>query len=234
MPLAAIVVGGVDQGEANRIIRFLTADRGRISAMARGARSSKKRFRGLLDPGTRVRIELRRGRGSLVSVTEMDLVGSPNRVRTELERIALLAWGCEVCSALAPEDHAAPKLFTLLAVWLELLEGEVRPGVASRVALEAKALTFAGLAPVLDRCAHCGEPLDAETLFDLEMGGAVHRHCGTGRAIGPAYAELERLRWMPLANTLDQPVPQTPWMLADFIEHQLGKGLKSRAMLEML
>ena len=58
-----IVVGHVDYGEADRIVHLLTPEQGRVAAMARGARKSRKRFGGALDLGNRIRTHISRGKG---------------------------------------------------------------------------------------------------------------------------------------------------------------------------
>lgn len=232
-----IVVGSADFGEAHRIVRFLAADRGRVSVLARGARTSKKRFAGMLDPGTRLRVQLVRGRGSLWVMGDTDRLGGPKRAREELERIAMLAYACEVCGALASEEQPAPKLMKLLLVFLALLEADPTPGAASVLALEAKALTFSGLAPALVRCAECGDLLDdgGESLvFDPAAGGALHARCGGGRAVsGALLKQLERLRRTPLADTVSQGVPNSSLrLLAHTVEAHLGRGLRSRSLVD--
>lgn len=235
MSIEGIVVGGSDMGEAHRIVRLLTADLGRLSVLARSARRSKKRFAGMLDLGTRVRVEVSRGRGDLPVIQTIDRVGGPRRARADLDRIALLAYGCELCAALAAEDEPAPRLAQLLTVWLDLLEGEATPGGAARVALEAKALTFAGVAPVLDRCSACGDGLEGPCHFDASGGGARHPWCGGGRAVDAAVLfGLERLRRTPLAETLGLPEPAGAELMASALRAHLGRPLRSRALVDDL
>jgi len=230
-----VVVGVTDFGEAHRVVRLLSAARGRVAVMARGARRSKKRFAGLLDLGTRLRVQLGRGRGSLPVIAEADRLGGPRRARDGLERIALLAYGCELCGALAAEGEPAPKLHRLLEVWLELLEGPAEPGWASVVALEAKALTFAGIAPALTHCCSCGEPLDDPVVFDAASGGGHHARCGGGRATSAArLARLEVLRRTPLHDTVDPAHAvegPSPLLWAALTAH-LGRAPRSRALVD--
>ena len=233
--IEGVVVGGLDLGESDRLVRLLTAEEGRITVVARHARASKRRFAGLLEPGTLIRAHRSRGRGrSLTTLSDADRLAGPDVARTDLDRIALLGYGCEVCAALAPEDGAAGKLFQLLVVWLELLEGARPPTLAARLALEAKALTFAGLTPALAHCAACGDPIDDPAVFDPDSGGALHARCGGGAQVtAAAMIELEALRRTPLNDTLDHRVTLTsPWRLSDFVQHQLGRRLVSRGLLE--
>lgn len=231
--MLAVVVGAVDYGEADRIVRLLSVEEGRISVMARRARSSRRRFGGALDPGTLVQARVQRGRGALAVLGDVEVVQAPRRPRDDLDRLAYLAYGCEVCAALAPEHDPAPRLFRLLVTWLDLLEQDAAPGVASRVAMEAKALTFAGLGPRLDACARCEEPLEDPVVFDPEAGGGLHARCGGGAETDAATLALaERLRRTPLAETPGLPAPAHPWLLSDFVRHQLGRDLRSRALVD--
>ncbi len=233
--LAAIVVGTTDLGEADRWVQLLTAEEGVLRAVARHARASRRRFGGTLDPGTEVLAQVGRARGGNGGwvLHDASRVRGPDVARTEYERIAMLGYGCEVAAALAVEAQANPKQFGLLRAWLGLLEGPRVPTNAARCAFEAKALTFAGFAPSLARCATCGEPIDAPAVFDAESGGAVHGRCGGGASVSvDALLELEALRRTPMAQTLDHTVALAhPWLLSDFVQHQIGRALASRALL---
>lgn len=234
-PLEGIVVGWLDLGEADRILRLLTPTEGRISVAMRGARSSKRRFSASTELGSRVQLERSR-RGALPGVKDLERIEAPNRARSELERIGLLAYGCELCSALSPEGASADKLYLLLVSWLALLEGEATPDDASRASLEGKAMTFAGLSPALVRCVRCGEELSDPATFDAEAGGGQHARCGGGFAVPVrGLALLEELRRTPLADTPGRPLPrEVRWLLADFVQHQLGRALLSRTWLASL
>jgi len=233
-----IVVGGLEIGEADRIVYLLSDTQGRHRAVARGARSSKKRFAGKLDPGCRLELTTRGRRGGLPTITHLELVSGPRRAREDLDRLALLTYACEICGSLATEHQPAPKLFGLLATWLLLLEGPVTPAVPARIALEAKALTFAGLTPALGRCAACGQALDDPAVFDADAGGGMHQHCGAGRSIScGSLARFEAWRRTPMRELVDsdeQVATKEGWLLSDFIGHQLGRQLRSRGLLEDL
>jgi DNA repair protein RecO (recombination protein O) len=228
----AIVVGHHDLGESDRIVRLLTREQGRVDLVARRARASKRRFVGLLEVGTRLAVSWR-PRGELSTLATAELVRAANRARTDLVLIAYLTYGCELVGALAPKHLAAHKLYQLLVVWLDLLEATESPTRASRIALEAKALTFAGLAPALVRSAVTGAPTHGKVRFDMGAGGAVEPEEGRGGLVSSTALEaLEHLRRTPLAQTPGMAVPRgCSWLLADFAAHQLGRELRSRSWL---
>ena len=232
----AVVVGAVDLGEADRIFRVLTADQGRVSFVVRGVRSSRKRWAGVFDLGNVVRCRMGSMRASLPRLNEAECLSGPRRARQELDRVALLAYGLEVCAGLAPEHDEASKLYRLLRTWLLVLEADVAPASASRVALEGKALTFAGIAPRLVRCVRCGDEARNPLRFDAESGGVLHEHCGGGRMLdADVAAVVEGLRRTPLAETLGKEVPaEARSLLADFIEFQLARASRSRGLVDEL
>ena len=234
--LRAVVVGTFDIGETSRIVRFLTADRGRVAAVVRGARSSRRRQAGVLEPGSVVVIETRKSRGEIPDLVSFDLVKAPRRARAELERLAYLAYGCELCASLAPEEDAAPKLMGLLEAWTILLEEAAQVTTAHRTALEVKALAFAGYHPALTRCARCSEPLSEPCVFSVAGGGMRHSHCGEGKSMSlvwPAQAWVLLRRSMSEADAVKLD-PGDAWLLSDFAEYHLAHRLRSREFLETL
>jgi DNA repair protein RecO (recombination protein O) len=227
----AVVVGQLDVGEASRIVRLLSAEAGRSAVMARGARTSRRRFGGL-DIGVRAIVEVRKGRGELPVLASAETVRAPARARDDLLRIAWLAYGCELCASLAPEHERAPKLHGLLCAWLDRLEAD-EIGTAARAALEVKALAFAGFSPALVRCARCGRPIGDPARFDPDAGGMVHDGCGGGtRVPADAARAVDRLLHTSLADVRGDVPPGFPGLLADFACHHLAHGLRSRALAD--
>lgn len=228
----AVVVGRQDLGEADRIVRLLTADHGRVDVIARGARASRKRFGGALDPGTRLSVSWRRGRGELPLLTDAAVLASPRRAREDYGRLVLLGYGCDLLAVLSEHGLAGAKGFGLLGAWLARLEEGDVPTEAARIALEAKALTFAGLAPRTVSCVACGDALDDPAVFDVDGGGGMHARCGTGRPVAAAaLAHVEALRRRPLAEAEGTVDTEVRWLLADFVEHHTRRPLRARALL---
>lgn len=234
-PHDAVVLGMIDYGERDRIVRLLTPDLGRVSALARGARGSRRRFGGVLDLGARLQVMLRPGRGELWHLQEAELIEARLRLRETLLSMALLSYGSELVGAFAREHHAEPRLFGLLEVFLTVLDAATAPPAGMfRAGLEVKTLTCAGLAPILVRCARCAEPLVGLCHFSPDAGGALHPSCGAGEPVQAEFLQaLERARMTRLVELLDLELPAgPPWLLARFAEHHLQRGLSSRKWLE--
>lgn len=237
--LDAIVVGSVDTGEADRVVRLLTPGQGRVHALARRARAPRPRFGGVLDLGNQLQVKVAPGRDGLWHLHEATLQDGRLHAREDLDRLALLAYACELCGALAAVGQAEPRLYGLLetaAVLLDALTGP--PGPAFRAGLEGKALTFAGVLPRLDACVVCGEaPGDGPLGVAPARGGLVHGGCGPAPfAVSPAFlAALEAARRRPLRDSVDAPLPPGPaGLLAACAEAALDHPLRSRAVLDSL
>jgi len=235
----AIIVGVMAFREADTIVRLLTPTHGRITVLARNARRSARRFGGALDIGNRIDATIRPPRRGMWGLDEAALVDGRNSIRTDLSRIGLMAYACEICGRLAREEHPEPRLFGLLDMAATLLDAITDPpSTAFRMGLEAKALTFAGLAPVLDRCATCDAPPQDPMVLMPDTGVAHHSACvvGSGISISPGWLQaVEATRRAPLREHIDLPLPPGPsWALAHVIEAHLNSGLKSRKVLSAL
>lgn len=182
----AIVVGGTDFGEADRIVHVLGA-RGRESWFAHGARKSRRRFAGTLEPFATVRATLEpRRRQGMVVIASMVVERARTGIGAGLERLALAAYAAELCARVAPEGAEAPELEQILAAALDRLD--VAPGSrALRVALELVLLAPLGYRPDTHACVVCGREAPAGNVaFELSRGGVLcAEHAGAAPVIGP-------------------------------------------------
>src|SRR3954447_24067853 len=126
----AVVLRSIRYGEADRILHLYSRERGRIGAIAKGARRVKSRLGGRLEPLARVNLVLREGRGDLCTVTGVDTVDAHPGLR---ERWDSLQRGTQACeSVLRLLDSAEPNqpAYNLLCRELQLLA--TKPATATR------------------------------------------------------------------------------------------------------
>jgi len=235
----AIVVGVRAFKEADRMVDLLTPGHGRVTALARNARRSVRRFGGALDVGNRIEASLRPPRGGLWGLDEATVIDGRKSAHGDLDRLALLAYATEVCGRLAREAHPEPKLFGLLDVAATLLDAMTSPPSRQfQLGVESKALTFAGITPMLRCCATCGEASSVPMVIVAHAGGAHHAACipGGGRAVSLEWlAAAEAARRSPLKDSVSAHAPLGPqWALAEGIEAHIGGRLKSRRVLSAL
>src|SRR5512146_2023174 len=178
--LTAIVLRTVDTGEADRVVTLLSRERGKVAAFARGARASRRRFGGSLEPFTLVAAEVRERPGAellgLDSVAPLEAFGG---IRADLARIACAAYAAELARELVRDHEPHEDLFALLAAYLSALAAAPALPAGLR-AFELGALRAAGLLPRLDACAACGGRLpgdDHPLRLDPGRGGVICPAC---------------------------------------------------------
>jgi DNA repair protein RecO (recombination protein O) len=242
--LTAIVLRTVDYGESDRVVTLLSQERGKVSAFARGARASRRRFGGGLEPFTLLTAEVRERAGSdLLSLESISVQRGLGGIRGDLARIACASYAAELARELVRDHEPHGELYSLLEAYLKGLDvGPAHPGTLR--AFELRALAAAGLAPRLDACARCGGPLDPRggARFDPAHGGVLCATCAplAGPAqvqlSAPALAALARLAGEGLAGgaePLAAPVArEAREALTRFVEYQLGRRLQARRFLD--
>lgn len=109
----ALVLRTYKLGEADRIVVFLTRDRGKKRGVAQGARRPRSRFRGALEPLTEVRVAYfeREGR-ELVGLNYAEAVRSLLRVASP-ESLGCSHYVAELIDAWAADADADERLFRL-------------------------------------------------------------------------------------------------------------------------
>lgn len=171
----AIVLRSIRYGEADRILHLYTPDRGRLSAIAKGARRSRSRFGARLEPFFHIAVMLHEGRGELYTVTGVDTVNSHARLRDSASALDSAARACDAVGRLFETDDPHPEVFALLGNELSLLDQGVA-GPANALAFRLKLLLAAGILPQLGSCAGCGER-EHLTGFSAAAGGVVCSSC---------------------------------------------------------
>lgn len=176
----------VDFGESDRILHLLLPDAGRVTAIAKGARRSRRRFSGSLDLFQHLRVQIdRRSRGAMARLDQAVLLRSFGALRVDPSRFAVGCYLLELLDRLAPEGGAQAdtrRLFDFALASLELLSERPVDG-SLRTLLELRALDALGLRPELSRCVRCGAAAvqnGVAALFHVADGGAVCAACGGG------------------------------------------------------
>jgi DNA repair protein RecO (recombination protein O) len=178
----AIVLRSIRYGEADRILHLYTAQRGRVGAIAKGARKPKSRFGGRLEPFFRLDLLLHEGRGELLTVTQAATVAGYPRLRASAAALGAGARACDVVLRLLDSAEPNPPAYNLLCHYLSLLDDPGTPEAASlptALSFRLKLALAAGFSPELASCARCGE---AEHLvgFSGAAGGVVCASCEAG------------------------------------------------------
>ena len=203
----ALLLRCVDFSESDRVVHLLTPDLGRLTAMAKGARRSVKRFPGTLDVFNHLRIQLFRPRGNRMARLEQAVLVDPFlSLRESAARFGLASYLLEMLDRLSPEGGArrdTQRLFRF-ALAAQRCVGQSRPDRSLRTLLELRALDALGLRPELLSCVRCGNDImgPAPVAFHIGEGGSVCARCATD-AQGTIRVHLGTLRALQQALRLD-------------------------------
>lgn len=239
----AIVLGVVDYGESDRIVTLLGREEGKVSAFARGARASKKRFAGALSPFHLLSVRLVPRRGELFGLASCSVEETFLGLRESLEAIALAGYATELCRELCRDREPHPELFDRLEAYFSALaRGAIRP--EDRLAFELGALTEAGFAPRLDACVRCaGSAEGGNARFFPGQGGLLCGRCaltaGEGIALTPVALDLLRAAQSAPARVAEGApsggaLRECRLALRTYLRHTLGKDLRSLSVLRQL
>jgi DNA repair protein RecO (recombination protein O) len=238
----------VPYGDADLVVHLLVQARGRVSAFARGARKSARRFAGALEPFSVIEAMVTERRSAeLWSLHEATLLEGYPGLRADLSRLAHAGYAAELIHELTRAGEAADAHFALLADFLERLSRGAATSSRLR-ALELGALAAAGLAPELNSCARCGGELPPKgAALDPSAGGLCCARCAGPGALpltSGARLLLHQLQAGGLAAAdaplsadgsgrpadprgFEQAALQASPALSAFLGHHLGRTLRS-------
>ncbi len=227
-------------GETSKVVVLLSGARGKLRAVAKGARGSKSRYRSAFEPLSEVRCELYGRQGA-----ELYRLGGCELVRSgfsagghDLDAALSLCYFAELLDAFSLEGEAEPAVFRLAVAVVGALRADVPVPSVGRY-LEAWLLRLHGIYPPLDRCSGCGAPLaQGELRYDARARGFVCRACEP--ASGPVLSRATRVflgdvfRKPP--GALEAVAPEVAGPLEAFhqgmIGHHLERGLRSHRVLK--
>ncbi len=174
----AIVLKVFDYGESDKIITLLSADFGKITAIAKGAKRSKIRFVGKLEIFTRLNIRFADNKHSdMVRIDEAELLAPYPTLRKDYERYLCGHLVSELLLNWATVNDHDENLYNL-AVWTfsHIAEG---PPLSSLFLFQLHLLTILGFHLHLRSCTSCDRELDQALPFSFaaENNGLLCSHC---------------------------------------------------------
>lgn len=175
----AVVLKQFDLGESDRLITLYTKEKGKIKAVARGARKGKKSRSGLVLPFSYHKFTLYQGR-SLARINYVDSLAMHKQLREDLDYMAYASTVCEYIERAGLEEEADQALFSLLVVILEKLNDCSKNELLFYFTVfKAKLLLLLGVKPEIENCTICGSEMNLKgrTAFSVEQGGSICKKC---------------------------------------------------------
>ena len=177
----ALILRTYKLGEADRIVVFLTKDRGKKRGVAKGARRPRSRYTGALEPMTRAGVayyerELR----DLVRLNYVEPVQSPlaaiGSFGTSAAALGHVGYFAELIDEWAPEAHADERLYRLGSAVVDALTGGAPIDRLARY-FEYWLLRLQGVYPSVTSCPGCSGPLESGAMMPPREETFVCRRC---------------------------------------------------------
>ncbi len=248
---SAILLRRVDYGDADLILTLFSEDRGKISAIAKHAKKSRRRFAGILELFSVLNIQYRlrrRPRKGMAVLEEAQLIEPYAALRAQILKTAYASYWAELTLSWTEEDQPLGALYRLLVYALGELDAGRQAAAPLNLAFQMRFMALAGLCPNLNYCCICRtdlEHIDTTTAgFDLPRGGLCCPSCdprfqpalclsrGTIKQLQwiaeGDLARIERIRFSAAA------LNEAQNFLEAFVPYHLGKELRSLKFLRQL
>ncbi len=175
----AIVLSKRAYGESDKIMRLFTLTAGKISAIAKGAGKSQKRFMNTLEPFNHIRIEYfeKQSRG-MVRIENADIIETGNGIEASLKKVSTAAFFMEFVDRLTKEREKHDELFHMLREILRSIK-HLEFAYTDILYYQLKMLETLGYMPNFHACVYCGRAImdDKKVLFSQERGGILCPNC---------------------------------------------------------
>jgi DNA repair protein RecO (recombination protein O) len=180
----ALILRTYKLGEADRIVVFLTRDRGKKRGVAKGARRPRSRYTGALEPMTRAGVAYyEREQRELVRINYVEPTRSPMSASSlagpdsMLGALGHVGYFAELIDEWAPEAHADERLFRLGSSMIDALAAGTSIERLARY-FEYWLLRLQGVYPAINACAGCGGTLREGAVMPPRDQVFICRGCG--------------------------------------------------------
>ena len=174
-----VVLRSVDTREADKILTVLTAERGKIPVVAKGARSRRSKVTAATQLLAYAELVLSESHGWQY-LTEANTLELFDGVRQDVERLSLASYFAELVESVTYEEAEAGEILSLLLNALYALGTLKKEPELVKAAFEMKLMSLIGFEPLLEGCVYCGEEHPAEPVLDLQGGVLRCTGCGAG------------------------------------------------------
>lgn len=171
-----IVLRESDSKESDKILTVLTGELGKITVVAKGARSRRSKVGAAAQLLVYSELVLSEKHGWQY-LTEGSTLELFDGVRCDITLVSLGSYFAELVDFVASDAEESAQILSHLLNALYALGTLHRPPELVKAAFEMKLMALIGFAPLFDSCARCGDSAPREPVFDLMGGTLLCRGC---------------------------------------------------------
>jgi DNA repair protein RecO (recombination protein O) len=245
----AIMLRKLDFGDYDLIVTFLTLKEGKITAIAKSAKKSTKRFGGILELFSVLDVVFGTGRRKGLPVLQEAALKHPfPNIRSSMLKTAYGSYWAELINEWMENGHPEVRLYQLFYHVLKELDAGLTPEGTLSILFQMRFMKMFGFAPNLQGCGTCRNEIEniKETtlMFNPAKGGIFCDRCAPegGRKMALSKGTVKQLLWIERQN-LKQATrirfdPDTmkagEELLEAFVPFNLGKDLRSLKFLRQI
>lgn len=193
----ALILRTYKLGEADRIVVFLTRDRGKKRGVARGARRPRSRYHGALEPMTRAGVAYyEREQRDLVRLNFVEPAQSP--LSAPADALGYVGYFAELIDEWAPEAHADERLYRLGSSVVDALAAGAPIEALARY-FEYWLLRLQGVYPSMRQCPGCGSAMSSGASMPPRESMLLCRTCAP---VGGTQLSAEAMAFLLQAASL--------------------------------
>ncbi|UCH33631.1 MAG: DNA repair protein RecO [Armatimonadota bacterium] len=241
--VSALVLRQRDLGETDRILALLTRERGKVVAVAKGARRPRSKLAAGAQLFCCSNLQLAAG-ANLDIVTQCQVREPFYGLREDLTRLSYASYFADLVDSFVEEQDGSQQLFDLLYAALAQAEHSDQLELLARV-FELRLLNALGYAPELGACIRCGEELGDDWVgFSPALGGAICRRCAEAeqnwRRLSAGALRTARIcvnAWpglLPRVRLTRVVAAELAVALRSYVDYYLGRRMRSASFLEAL
>jgi DNA repair protein RecO (recombination protein O) len=181
----AILLKKTKYGDSSLILQLYSKDLGRISAIVKGARSSKSKIGSKIDLINQVEVVLyNKDEKDLQLITQVNLINHFPKIKEELDKLKYASAVCELILKLTPDHDVNDKIYRGSVRILNLINDSKN----SEAFLFARYLLFfikeIGFEISLDHCSNCGVKFGKHSGNAFNYGsGIICENCNEDKMI---------------------------------------------------
>ena len=246
---SAILLRRIDFGDYDLILTFFTLKKGKITAIAKSAKKSRKRFAGVLELFSVLQVVCSTGRKKgLPVLQEASLIHPFFKIRVDIQKTAYASYWADLINAWLEENETQVQLYHLLYYVLCELDLGYIPKAVLSILFQMRLMTLSGLGPNLNNCSYCQEKKEQikekRVVFDLTKGGIACDKCASSasKRLYLSKGTIKQLLWVESGDLAkatrikfsQATLNESTEFLEEFVCYHLGKQPRSLKFLRQI
>ena len=196
-----LVIKENNVGESDRVVQVLTRDKGLLSAFVSGARKPKSKNAAATALLCYSHLTFTQTKDTY-RITESEAIDVFFEIRTDIEKLSLAQYICEMCQVLVPFGVEGEEFLRLALNSLHFIAKGKMDIYSIKAVCELRMMLIAGFMPDLVGCRGCGTDREFPMWLDLLGGDMLCADCKSITTQNGQFAELDKTTFAAMRHIL--------------------------------